>query len=93
MVELLVEASREEGIEVDTNVQIASVDRSPSGGIRVVTTQGGALLVDLVVHGAGRSPDIQGLNPEAGASPPPRGESPLMRGCALPIPVFSQSAT
>jgi glutathione reductase (NADPH) len=66
MVDLLVEASREEGIEVHTNVQIASIDRSPSGGFMVVTGQGESLPADLVVHGAGRSPDIKELNLKAG---------------------------
>ena len=65
MVELLVEASREEGIEVHTNVQIASIDRTPSG-FMVVTGKGESLPADLVVHGAGRSPSIEDLNLRAG---------------------------
>jgi glutathione reductase (NADPH) len=65
MVELLVEASREEGIEVHTNVQIASIDRRPSG-FMVVTGKGESLTADLVVHGAGRSPNIEELNLRAG---------------------------
>ena len=65
MVELLVEASGEEGIEVHTNVQIASIDRRPSG-FMVVTGKGESLTADLVVHGAGRSPNIEELNLRAG---------------------------
>ncbi|MHC1743389.1 MAG: NAD(P)/FAD-dependent oxidoreductase [Syntrophobacteraceae bacterium] len=66
MVELLVEASKEEGIEVRTSVHIVSIDRSASG-FMVVTGKGESLPADLVVHGAGRSPDIEELNLEAAA--------------------------
>jgi glutathione reductase (NADPH) len=65
MVELLVEASKEEEIEVSTNAQITSIDRNESG-FMVQTGDGKSFAADLVVHGAGRSPDIEELNLRAG---------------------------
>ncbi|MFZ7127552.1 MAG: dihydrolipoyl dehydrogenase family protein [Desulfobacterales bacterium] len=64
MVDLLVEASEEDGIEVRSGVEITSVDRH-SGGFTVATASGAPLEADLVVHGAGRSPAIEGMNLEA----------------------------
>lgn len=64
MVELLVEASSEEGIEVLSGVQIASIDQF-SGGFRVHTRGGDLLDADLIVHGAGRVPNIEDLNLDA----------------------------
>jgi glutathione reductase (NADPH) len=64
MVDLLVEASREAGIEVHSRVQITSVEKMEDG-FRV-HTQGGEIFVgDLVVHGAGRVPDLEDLDLEA----------------------------
>ncbi len=64
MVQLLVEASRDEGIEVLSNVKITSLERK-SSGIVVSTASGENFEGDLVVHGAGRVPDLDGLNLEA----------------------------
>ena len=64
MVELLVEASREEGIEIESNVRIESVFRQGPAFV-VATRSHGDLETEMVVHGAGRVPDIEGLNLEA----------------------------
>jgi len=64
MVRLLVEASREEGIQVLTNVKITSIERK-SSGVVVSTGSGDTFEGDMVVHGAGRAPDLEGLNLEA----------------------------
>jgi glutathione reductase (NADPH) len=89
MVELLVAALREEGIEVRTNVQIASIDRRPSG-FMVVTGKGESLTADLVVHGAGRSPNIEELNLRAGEiSYSARGISVDERMCTANPNVFA----
>jgi glutathione reductase (NADPH) len=63
MVELLVEASRDEGIEVRSGVEIEYIaKRAERFSIR--TLQGAEFETDLVVHGAGRVPDLDtlGLN-------------------------------
>jgi glutathione reductase (NADPH) len=64
MVERLVEASEEEGIRIHTNVSIVSIKKSGSG-YTVVYTSGENLDVDMVVNGAGRTPNIDALNLEA----------------------------
>jgi glutathione reductase (NADPH) len=64
MVDLLVEASAVEGIGLLTGVKIQSV--SPKGaGFVVATAADGAFEVDLVVNGAGRAPQLDGLALEA----------------------------
>jgi glutathione reductase (NADPH) len=65
MVELLVKASKEEGIQTYTNAQVTSVDRNPAG-FQVVTGKRESLQADLVINGAGRSPSIEELNLKAG---------------------------
>ncbi len=64
MVQLLVEASREEGMEILSGVQIRTIEKKPSG-FRIVTASGQNFEADLVVHGAGRVPDLDGLDLEA----------------------------
>jgi glutathione reductase (NADPH) len=65
MVEQLMTASRDEGIEIHTGVDIMGLEKNGSGF--VVRTQGGeAFEADLVVHGAGRVPSIEDLQLEAG---------------------------
>jgi glutathione reductase (NADPH) len=61
MVELLVTASRDEGIEVKTNVDIEVIEKHATG-FSVRTAQGDSFKADLVVHGAGRVPDIDALD-------------------------------
>jgi glutathione reductase (NADPH) len=59
-----VKASMEEGIEVHTKVQISSIEKRPSGF--VVSTEAGATFeADLIVHGAGRAPNVVELALEA----------------------------
>jgi glutathione reductase (NADPH) len=61
MVQLLVEASVQEGISIHTGVTITGIEKSP-GGFRVITQGGEIFSADLVVHSAGRVADIQGLD-------------------------------
>jgi glutathione reductase (NADPH) len=65
MVEQLLAASRAEGIDVQTKVEVAGVEQE-DGGYVVRTKGGDALVVDLIVHGAGRVPTIEALQLEAG---------------------------
>jgi len=65
MVDLLVEASQEEGIAVRTHVMIDSVEKKKSGYI-VKTKSGEVFEADLVAHGAGRVPDVEALDLKAG---------------------------
>jgi glutathione reductase (NADPH) len=64
MVSLLTDASAAEGIEVRTGVRISGITRHDAG-FRVHTASGEHFDADLVVHGAGRSPNIDRLNLEA----------------------------
>ena len=61
MVELLVAASRDEGIEVKTGVDIEVIEKR-AGEYSVRTTQGESFKADLVIHGAGRVPDLDTLD-------------------------------
>ncbi|WP_028315420.1 dihydrolipoyl dehydrogenase family protein [Desulfatibacillum aliphaticivorans] len=63
MVELLTEASRDAGIDIRTGVKITSIVKQ-GDGFKVLTENQGDFQADLVVHGAGRSPDISGLDLE-----------------------------
>jgi len=65
MVEQLMAASQDEGIEIHTGVDITGVEKNGSGVV-VRTGSGEVFEADLVVHGAGRAPTIEGLNLEAG---------------------------
>ena len=65
MVEQLMAASRDEGIEIQTDVDITGVEKN--GSTFVARTRGGAVFkADLFVHGAGRVPTIADLQLEAG---------------------------
>ena len=64
MVEALMEASRSEGIDIHTGVNIVAVEKIVDGW--VVRTEGGDFEADLVVHGAGRVAAIDALELEAG---------------------------
>lgn len=63
MVDLLVKASLEEGIDVMSNVKITSVERRDDRFF-VRTDSNGIFETDLVVHGASRTPRTEGLNLE-----------------------------
>lgn len=65
MVELLLEASHHEGIQVFTKVLINSVQKKKKELI-VKTESGDTFETDLVVHGAGRTADIEDLNLDVG---------------------------
>jgi glutathione reductase (NADPH) len=61
MVELLVAASRDEGIEVKTGVDIEVIEKH-AGAYSVRTAQGESFKADMVIHGAGRAPDLDALD-------------------------------
>jgi glutathione reductase (NADPH) len=60
MVELLVEASRDEGIEVWSGAEIEYIAKRAERFL-IRTLQGAEFETDLVVHGAGRVPDLGAL--------------------------------
>lgn len=66
MVDLLVQASREVNIDIVTGVQIESIEKH-APGFSVKTRSGLSYETDLVVHGAGRTPDIEMLDLDAGS--------------------------
>jgi len=66
LVDNLVEATREAGIEVHLNAAVKSIEQRDAGFVLKVSTDGaeGAFETDMVVHGAGRVPDIDDLDLE-----------------------------
>lgn len=75
MVELLVEASEQEGIKVLCEVEITEIKKSEDG-FHVRAGNGKAFECDIVVHGAGRAPNIDDLDLEqAGIESSPKGIS------------------
>ena len=64
MVELLVAASRDEGIEVICSVDIEAIEKH-ANEFSVRTVQGDSFKADLVVHGSGRVPDLDTLGLDA----------------------------
>ncbi|MCX5882751.1 MAG: NAD(P)/FAD-dependent oxidoreductase [Deltaproteobacteria bacterium] len=65
MVDLLVQASREVNIDIITGVQVVAIEKKAEG-FSVKTRSGLSHETDLVVHGAGRTPNIEALNLNAG---------------------------
>jgi glutathione reductase (NADPH) len=65
MVAHLMTASRAEGIEIHTDVQLAGVEKTGAGFV-VRTEDGERFEADLVVHGAGRAPSLERLQLERG---------------------------
>jgi len=65
LVEELVAATRSIGIDVRLQVEVTAVEKEVSQ-LRVHTSDGSSILADLVVHGAGRVPEIEGLQLEQG---------------------------
>jgi glutathione reductase (NADPH) len=61
MVDLLVDASARENIDVHCNVAVESIEKNGSA-FRVHTEDGRRFDCDMVVHGAGRSADIEDLD-------------------------------
>jgi glutathione reductase (NADPH) len=64
MVELLVRASEDEGIRVHTGVRVTGVE-THGEGYRVHLDSGEEIETDLVVHGAGRAPNVESLGLDA----------------------------
>lgn len=64
LVERLVQATREQSIDVDLGVEVTGIERK--GGSYVVHTADRSYDADLVVHGAGRVADLDGLDLKAG---------------------------
>ncbi|MFN2527318.1 MAG: NAD(P)/FAD-dependent oxidoreductase [Candidatus Baltobacteraceae bacterium] len=60
LVEKLVSATKSLGVDVVLNAAVSSVERS--GPEFLVNTDGRKLIAGLVVHGAGRTPNIAGLD-------------------------------
>ncbi|MDX2452754.1 NAD(P)/FAD-dependent oxidoreductase [Desulfosarcina sp.] len=63
MVGLLTEASAPEGIEILCDVKITAIEKT-GDAFRVTTKDGRRFDADLVVHGAGRTPDLSDLDLE-----------------------------
>ena len=61
MVGLLADASADEGIDIHCDVAITDIQKA-DGGFVVSTKDGQPFEADLVVHGAGRAPDIESLD-------------------------------
>jgi glutathione reductase (NADPH) len=76
LVDLLVERSAGAGIDIRTRTSVRSVDRQPDG-YRVIVEHDGTesrIEADLVVHGAGRVPELTELRLDAaGVEAGPRG--------------------
>ena len=68
LVSLLVKASKERGIAVEINQPLVRVENKKNELLAIVQAGGEekAYYTDMVVHGAGRVPDIADLNLEAG---------------------------
>lgn len=65
LVSRLVTAYQEIGIDVQVKAEVTAVEKS-DGSFNVKTAAGGSVAADLVVHGAGRVPELGGLKLEAG---------------------------
>ncbi len=67
LIGMLGEALREAGMEVFTDMPVASVEKSPDGLLVHAGKAGEKVFAaDMVVHGAGRVPNTAGLDLEAG---------------------------
>lgn len=65
LTDMLVRGYRDAGIDVRTDALVTAV-RKTEAGLEVVLGDGTAVACDVVVHGAGRAPDLAGLDLEAG---------------------------
>ena len=63
MVGLLVDTSAAEGIDIHCDVTITGIQKT-AGGLMITTNDDRWFEADLVVHGAGRAPDIESLDLE-----------------------------
>ncbi|MFO8048083.1 MAG: NAD(P)/FAD-dependent oxidoreductase [Desulfosudaceae bacterium] len=64
MVEYLSAASAEDGITIRSGIRIEAIART-SSGYEIRLASGETMAADLIVHGAGRVPRLDGLNPAA----------------------------
>ncbi|MDQ7027033.1 MAG: NAD(P)/FAD-dependent oxidoreductase [Anaerolineae bacterium] len=67
LVDMLIEATKEVGIDIRFEAQVDAVEQSNSGEFVVQATSSGTeqtFTADLVVHGAGRVPALEGLELE-----------------------------
>ena len=65
LVDDLVRASEAVGVRVVTGFDVSEVE-PVAGGLQVRSDAGGVATADLIVHGAGRVPELDGLRLEAG---------------------------
>jgi len=63
MVDLIIQASIEDGMDIQTRTQVESIDKK-GGGFQVRTGSGQTMETDLVVNGAGRVPVLEALQLE-----------------------------
>lgn len=69
LVDRLIERSQQLGIQIETNTEIKSIQRQETGSLSVdadVGAESKQFHVDLVVHGAGRVPNLDEMDLEAG---------------------------
>ncbi|MDA8743544.1 NAD(P)/FAD-dependent oxidoreductase [Rubripirellula amarantea] len=62
LVAMLVEYSKSQGLEFHTDCEVNQIDKLSDGAFRVSLDNGDVMDVGLVVHGAGRVPNISSLN-------------------------------
>lgn len=67
LVDLLLRRTRELGIDVRLQAEVTAIEKGAGGFVVRATGHVGAVTADLVVHGAGRVPDIDDLELEVGA--------------------------
>lgn len=80
LVTLLVDRSRALGIDLRNGTRVEGVDTDRGQGFVVKTSAGakrGTVAADVVVHAAGRVPDLEGLNLQAGGVNVARGRLEL----------------
>jgi glutathione reductase (NADPH) len=65
LVDLLISASQSVGIDIQLNTEVTAIDKG-DGHLRIQTNTGQSLDTDYIVHGAGRVPEIDGLNLQRG---------------------------
>jgi glutathione reductase (NADPH) len=63
LTEMLARGYRDAGIDVRTNAAVTAVHKTDAG-LEVVLDDGATVACDMVIHGAGRAPDLAGLDLE-----------------------------
>ncbi len=73
LAEMLARSYRDAGVEIRTGALVSEI-RSAGGALEIVCGDGDIVACDMAVHGAGRVPDLEGLDLEAaGVAYGPRG--------------------